>query len=91
MSDQKGRECVMPAPDAALDARGLACPLPLLKTKQALATLESGQLLEVAASDQGSWRDIATFAEHSAHTLVHREQRADGFHFWIRKAESLRP
>ncbi|WP_447928022.1 sulfurtransferase TusA family protein [Vreelandella sp. EE27] len=77
-----------PAPDAFVDACGLACPLPLLKAKQGLAGLESGQLLEIVASDQGSWRDITSFTEQSAHRLIKREQRDDKYHFWIRKAES---
>ncbi|WP_447555321.1 sulfurtransferase TusA family protein [Vreelandella sp. EE22] len=93
MSDHEGFDHQAPAPpvpDAVIDAYGLACPLPLLKAKQALASLEGGKLLEVIASDQGSWRDIVSFAEQSAHTLVKREQRGDQYHFWIRKAESPR-
>ena len=72
-------------PDDVLDARGLPCPLPLLKAKQALARLGPGQLLEVVATDAGSWRDFATFAEQSVHELVDREERGEVFHYWIRK------
>jgi tRNA 2-thiouridine synthesizing protein A len=72
-------------PDDVLDARGLPCPLPLLKAKQALARLEAGQLLEVMATDAGSWRDFETFAEQSAHDLLDREERGEVFHYWIRK------
>ncbi|RDB42950.1 sulfurtransferase TusA family protein [Halomonas sp. DQ26W] len=74
-------------PDDVLDARGLPCPLPLLKAKQALARLEAGQLLEVIATDAGSWRDFETFADQSIHGLVGREERGEVFHYWIRKGE----
>lgn len=72
-------------PDDVLDACGLPCPLPLLKAKQALARLEAGQLLEVIATDAGSWRDFETFADQSIHELVECEERGDVFHYWIRK------
>lgn len=72
-------------PDSQLDACGLPCPLPLLKAKQALARLAPGQLLEVRATDAGSWQDFATFADHSAHELVAREARGDICFYWIRK------
>lgn len=75
------------APDAVLDATGLACPLPLLKAKQALYGLAGGQLLEVHATDAGSWRDMASFAEHSAHVLEDRCQVGEVYYYWLRKAE----
>ncbi|MGP9808842.1 sulfurtransferase TusA family protein [Halomonas sp. AOP12-C2-37] len=73
-------------PDMVLDASGLHCPLPLLKAKQALAGLSAGKLLEVRSTDAGSWRDMASFTELSAHTLEGREQRDDVYVYWIRKA-----
>ncbi|MFI0472358.1 sulfurtransferase TusA family protein [Halomonas sp. HMF6819] len=89
MTDDEGCDQKAPAPlapDAVVDACGLACPLPLLKAKQALAPLGPGGLLEVVADDQGSWRDITSFAEQSAHTLERREHENGRYHFWIRKA-----
>ena len=73
-------------PDQVLDATGLHCPLPLLKAKQALAGLAPGQLLEVSATDAGSWRDMAAFTELSDHVMEARVQRGDVYVFWIRKA-----
>ena len=73
-------------PDTVLDACGLHCPLPLLKAKQALAGLAAGQLLEVRSTDAGSWRDMASFTDQSAHTLEGREQRDAVYVYWIRKA-----
>ncbi|KPQ20994.1 TusA-related sulfurtransferase [Halomonas sp. HL-93] len=74
-------------PDTVLDACGLHCPLPLLKAKQALAGLAPGQLLEVRATDAGSWRDIEAFAQQSSHCLEAREQHGDIYYYWLRKAE----
>ncbi|MBZ5486008.1 sulfurtransferase TusA family protein [Halomonas aquamarina] len=78
-------------PDQVLDASGLHCPLPLLKAKQALAGLAAGQLLEVRASDTGSWRDMAAFTEQSGHTMEARTQEGETYIFWIRKAGDGRP
>ncbi|QOR37792.1 sulfurtransferase TusA family protein [Billgrantia diversa] len=74
-------------PDDVLDACGLPCPLPLLKAKQALARLKPGQVLEVLATDAGSWRDFETFADNSIHALVEREERGEIYHYWLRKGE----
>lgn len=70
-----------------LDARGLNCPLPLLKTRQALRALASGELLEVTATDAGSARDIPEYLRHSSHELVRREQGEYEFRFLIRCGE----
>ncbi|WP_025732595.1 sulfurtransferase TusA family protein [Carnimonas nigrificans] len=67
--------------DKMVDARGLACPLPLLKAKQALAAMEAGQRLELWASDPGSWEDIASFATLSAHQLALREKLEGDYHY----------
>lgn len=71
--------------DLHLDARGLRCPLPLLKAKQSLNSLQSGQLLLVWASDPGSWEDFASYAALSNHELVSRVQEGEAFHFVLRK------
>ena len=87
MSEQAASELVAGVqPDRVLDATGLHCPLPLLKAKQALAGLAPGQLLEVSATDAGSWRDMAAFTELSEHVLEARVQRGEVYVFWIRKA-----
>ena len=49
--------------DQEVDTRGLNCPLPILKAKKALATMQSGQLLKVVATDTGSIRDFQAFAK----------------------------
>lgn len=57
-----------------LDARGLACPLPLLKAKQELRKLVSGQCLRVLATDRGSLRDIKAFADLSGNLLLEQTE-----------------
>lgn len=68
-----------------LDARGLHCPLPLLKAKQRLNTLQPGEHLQVIATDPGSWEDFASYAELSSHTLVSRQQQGDTFYFVLQR------
>jgi len=62
-----------------VDARGLNCPLPILKAKKALADLQGGQLLKVLCTDPGSMRDFAAFARQTGHALV--EQTAQDGQF----------
>lgn len=60
-----------------IDARGLNCPLPILKAKKALTDLMSGQLLRVLATDSGSVRDFQAFAKQTGNELV-EQQTVDG-------------
>ncbi len=60
--------------DAEVDARGLACPLPILRAKKALSTLASGKLLRVLATDAGSVRDFQAFARQTGNELVAQTQ-----------------
>ncbi|HWP63809.1 MAG TPA: sulfurtransferase TusA family protein [Candidatus Binatia bacterium] len=68
-----------------LDARGLSCPLPIVKTAQAMKSLASGQLLEVLATDPGSVKDFAAWSKTTGNELV--EQTVDGgvYRFVLRK------
>ena len=59
-----------------VDARGLNCPLPILKAKKALAELQSGQLLRVLSTDGGALRDFQAFARQTGNELV--EQSTEG-------------
>jgi tRNA 2-thiouridine synthesizing protein A len=69
-----------------LDARGLSCPLPILKTRKAIATLGSGDVLEIISSDPGSVKDLDSFCTQTGHQLITSEAQDDGFFFRIRKA-----
>lgn len=70
--------------DREVDARGLSCPMPLLKTRQALRSIKVGALLHVIASDSGSRRDIPAYLRQSEHDLVHFTETEAEIHFWIR-------
>lgn len=71
--------------DSTLDATGLICPLPLLKTKIALQALNSGDVLLVKATDRGSIKDIPAFCDLSDHTLVAMCEHEHEIHFWVKK------
>ncbi|MDH4389952.1 MAG: sulfurtransferase TusA family protein [Aquabacterium sp.] len=62
-----------------LDTRGLNCPLPILKAKKALATLQSGDVLRIVSTDPGSVRDFQAFARQTGNELV--EQTSSGGDF----------
>ncbi|HYQ70934.1 MAG TPA: sulfurtransferase TusA family protein, partial [Gammaproteobacteria bacterium] len=60
-----------------LDARGLNCPLPILKTRKAINRLASGQVLEVIASDPGSLKDMASFCSQTGNRLLASNEAGD--------------
>jgi len=68
-----------------LDARGLSCPMPIVKTAHALKTIPSGGLIEVLATDPGSVKDFAAWSRTTGNELV--EQTTDGgvFRFVLRR------
>lgn len=68
-----------------LDATGLQCPLPLLRTKQYLKQLDSGQQLRVLASDSGAWRDIPAFCELAGHRVLERREVSGVYEFLLEK------
>ena len=71
--------------DKELDARGLNCPLPILRTKKALTDMASGQVLKVVATDPGAVRDFQSFSRQTGHELVsHREENRE-FVFFMKK------
>jgi tRNA 2-thiouridine synthesizing protein A len=68
-----------------LDARGLNCPLPILKTKKALAEMVSGQVLRVQATDPGSVRDFQAFAKQTGNQLLEQSQQDEVFTFFMQR------
>ena len=68
-----------------LDARGLNCPLPILKAKKALADMASGDLLRVVATDPGSTRDFQAFARQTGNELVEQTQAGSDFMHVLRR------
>jgi tRNA 2-thiouridine synthesizing protein A len=68
-----------------LDARGLNCPLPILKAKKALTEMVSGEILRVLATDPGSVRDFQAFARQTGNTLVDHSENGDEFTFFMKR------
>lgn len=68
---------------SSLDARGLACPLPLLKAKQGLSKIASGEYLRVLATDQGSVRDFHSYCRLSGHEMHYFETHSDGTYDYV--------
>jgi len=71
--------------DKELDARGLSCPLPILKTKKALNDLATGQVLKVVATDPGSVKDMEAFAKQTGNALLSSAQDGGGYVFFLQK------
>ena len=72
--------------DKEFDASGLACPLPIVKTKKALNDMTSGQVLRVVATDPGSVCDMAAFAEQTGNQLLEQSTQDKKFVFFLKKA-----
>ena len=72
--------------DKEFDASGLACPMPIVKTKKSLADMASGQVLKVIATDPGSVCDMQAFAEQTGHTLLSSTTENNKYVFMIKKA-----
>lgn len=68
-----------------LDARGLSCPLPILKTKKVLAEMTSGQILRVLATDPGSVRDFQAFARQTGNELLLQTEGNKEYIFLMRR------
>jgi tRNA 2-thiouridine synthesizing protein A len=68
-----------------LDARGLKCPLPILKSKKALSDMSSGDILRVLATDPGSVRDFQAFARQTGNDLLEHSQAELEFTFFMRR------
>jgi tRNA 2-thiouridine synthesizing protein A len=71
--------------DRDLDVKGLNCPLPILRTKKALAEMASGQVLRVQATDSGSLKDFPAFAKQTGNELVAHSEENRVFEFFLKR------
>jgi tRNA 2-thiouridine synthesizing protein A len=71
--------------DKELDARGLNCPLPILKAKKALNEMTSGQVLRIVATDPGSVKDFEAFSKQTGNALVEHSANGSEFTFFLKK------
>ena len=72
-------------PDKTLDAKGLDCPMPLLKAKKAMDAMDSGQVLEIIGTDEGSKVDLPGWCERVGHSYLGVKEEATYFKFYIKK------
>lgn len=72
--------------NVVLDAKGLACPMPIVKTKKAMNTLEAGQVLEVQATDKGSIADLKAWAGSTGHQYLGTLEDGDVLRHYLRKS-----
>ena len=68
-----------------LDARGLHCPLPILKAKKALAEMMSGEILHVISTDPGSFRDFQAFSKQTGNELIAHEENLKEYQYYIKR------
>lgn len=71
--------------DRELDARGLNCPLPILRARKALNEMSTGQVLRIVATDPGSVKDFEAFAKQTGNALVAQSASGAEFTFFLRK------
>ena len=71
--------------DRVLDAKGLDCPMPLLKAKKAMEALASGQVLEIQGTDEGSKVDLPGWCDRVGHAFLGVKEESDFFKFYIKK------
>ena len=72
--------------DQQLDARGLNCPLPILRAKKTLNAMTGGQILKIMATDPGSVKDFEAFAKQTGNELLDSSEVEGEFHFTLRKS-----
>jgi tRNA 2-thiouridine synthesizing protein A len=71
--------------DKELDARGLNCPLPILRAKKALNDMQSGQVLKIVATDPGSVKDFQAFAKQTGNDLLQQAEAGKEFVFFLKR------
>ena len=72
--------------DQELDARGLNCPLPILRAKKTLNAMTGGQILKIMATDPGSVKDFEAFAKQTGNELLDSSEVGGEFHFRLKKS-----
>ncbi len=84
MSDQKTAPADI-QPKSVLDAKGLSCPMPLLRTKKEIGKLAAGEILQVDGTDPGSRNDIPGWCERSGHEYLGEKEGSGFISFFIKK------
>ena len=72
-------------PNKTLDAKGLSCPMPLLRTKKEIDKINSGEILEILGTDPGSRNDLPGWCSRAGHEYMGEKEDTGFFHFYIKK------
>ena len=72
--------------DLIIDAKGLACPMPIVKAKKGIDSLTSGQIMQVEATDKGSVSDFGAWANRTGHEMLKMEEDNGVYRFFVKKA-----
>ncbi|MMZ59919.1 Sulfurtransferase TusA [compost metagenome] len=72
--------------DIVVDAKGLSCPMPIVKVKKAIDNLQSGQVMMVETMDKGSVNDFQGWVRQTNHELMSMEQENGVYRFFVKKA-----
>ncbi|MFK8067289.1 MAG: sulfurtransferase TusA family protein [Gammaproteobacteria bacterium] len=78
---------ITPEPDQVLDAKGLNCPLPILKTKLALQRMEDGEILHVMATDPHAVVDFKAYCARTGHEIIHLIETDEVMEFYIQRQD----
>ena len=73
-------------PNVVVDTRGLFCPMPIIKTSEALQTLDAGAVVEVISDDPAIEMGLPAWCKSQGHTIEHRSQQGSDFHYRVKKA-----
>lgn len=73
--------------DLIVDARGLSCPLPIVRVKKGIDTLEVGQVLQLITTDKGSLSDVKAWAKQAGHEVLSVEEKDGEYYFQIKKGK----
>ena len=68
-----------------LDAKGLACPMPVVRARKVMKEMATGEILEIQATDKGSVADLASWSKSGGHDLIEQTEENGVFSFWIKK------
>ncbi|MED1954408.1 sulfurtransferase TusA family protein [Brevibacillus nitrificans] len=72
--------------DIIVDTKGMACPMPIVKAKKALDSLQSGQTMEVLSTDKGSLNDFSAWVKQTKNELLSHEEENGVYKFLVRKS-----
>ena len=76
----------VPTPDRTLDAKGLLCPMPIVKLSRLVKEMDSKQVVLMEATDPGSVPDVTAWSKNTHNPLLHHETAGNVMRFWIEKA-----